>query len=247
MSVKPNSALITHEQLQISAFKRNRIWMMTFADVFTALLTFFVLIMTVSEMETVPPKRAYQKVMTGLYNEVREIKHRDSLAWMEVENTYSKGIRITIDPELFASAPLFEPARADINPRYFPYLNELSRVLDELELNQINQRYESWVKMIEQAGFKVSFTMSIEGHTDAIPLSPGARYRDNIELSTHRAYELMQYLQARVDLEPSVYSMAGYGSFHPITNNPNDAENRRIELYLVPQMIEPVPVLEPEL
>lgn len=246
MSVKPKSAMITYEELQVRSFKRNRIWMMTFADVFTALLTFFVLIMTISEMETIPPKRAYQKIMTGLHNEVRDIKHRDSLAWMQVENTYAKGIRITIDSELFATAPLFAPARADLNPRYFPYLNELSRVLEELKLDEINHRYERWVKMIEQAGFEVTFTMSVEGHTDAIPLASGARYRDNIELSTHRAFELMQYLQARVDLEPSVYSMAGYGSFHPITDNPNDAENRRIELYLVPQMVDPIPVLEPD-
>lgn len=243
MSVEPKSAMITNEQLQIASFKRNRIWMLTFADVFTALLAFFVLIMTVTEIETLPPKRAFQKIMHGLHNEVRFIQQRDSLAWMLVENTYSKGIRITIDQTLFENTPLFAPARADLNPRYFPYLNEIARVVEELDLENFNERYHRWVRMIELAGFEVDFTMSVEGHTDAIPLARGARYRDNIELSTFRAYELMNYLQQRVDLDHRIYSIAGYGSFHPITDNPNDGENRRIELYLVPQMIDP-PVMD---
>jgi chemotaxis protein MotB len=152
---------------------------------------------------------------------------------------FSKGVRISIDPKLFEASPLFAPARADINPRYYPYLNELARVVRELELQRFDQRYQRWIKGIERAGLKLELTIRVEGHTDAIPLAAGARYRDNIELSTFRAYELMSYLQRNVTLPHSIYAIAGYGSFHPITANPNDGENRRIELYIVPQMIEP--------
>lgn len=233
-------AMINHEKSQKLGIKRNRIWLLTFVSLFTSLLAFFVLIITLTEMEGITPKRSYQKIMVGLYNQVKTIQERDGLVWMQVENTFSKGVRISISPGLFESSPLFAPAQAEINPRYYPYLNELARVVRELELQRFDQRYQRWIKGIEGAGLQLELTIRVEGHTDAIPLASGARYRDNIELSTFRAYEFMSYLQRNVtSLPSSIYAIAGYGSFHPISSNPNDGENRRIELYIVPQMIEP--------
>lgn len=231
-------------QQQKLSIQRNRIWLMTYVSLFTSLLAFFVLIITITEMEGIAPKRAYQKIMGSLYDEVKFIQQRDGLSWMQVENTFSKGVRISIDPVLFESAALFQPARADLNPRYFPYLNELARVLDELDFNNFHRKQQRWIAPIEAAGLEVDLTFRVEGHTDAIPLARGARYRDNIELSTFRAYALMRYLRSRVELPASLYAIAGYGSFHPVTDNPNDGENRRIELYLVPQMLDKKPAIE---
>jgi chemotaxis protein MotB len=235
---KSLSALDQFEHQQRMSIRRNRIWLLTYVSLFTSLLAFFVLIITLTELEGIAPKRAYQKIMTSLYDEVKQIQQRDGLDWMQVENTFSKGVRISIDPALFERAPLFEPARADLNPRFYPYLNELARVLEELDFNNFHRKYRRWITAIRSSGMVMDLTFRVEGHTDAIPLAPGARYRDNIELSTFRAYALMDYLSGRVDLKPRLYAIAGYGSFHPVTANPNDAENRRIELYIVPQMLD---------
>ena len=215
---------------------RNRVWMLTFVSLFTSLLAFFILIITITELEGVTAKRSYQKIMTHLYSEVVRIQKREGWQWLAVDNTLSKGVRIVLDPGLFETNPLFSPARADINPRYYPYLNEVVKLLRDLNLNGLDGRYQRWLTNIEQAGFQVEVTITIEGHTDSIPLAPGARYRNNIELSTFRAYEVMQYLQDQLNWSPSLFSIAGYGSFHPIVNDAEAAINRRIEIYITPQM-----------
>lgn len=235
-----NQALPSDAQHKLS-IHRNRIWLMTYVSLFTSLLAFFVLIITITEMEGVAPKRAYQKVMNGLYQEVSAIQKANGLDWMRVENTFSKGVRVSLDPQLFANSPLFEPARAELNPRFYPYLDELAKLVNELDVQNFNRKYQRWIRAIEGAGLYMDLTFRVEGHTDANPLAVGARYRDNIELSTYRAYALMNYLQSKVSIHPSIYSVAGYGSFHPVLADDKAAENRRIEFYIVPQMLSTEP------
>lgn len=224
------------EAAQKQNLVRNRVWMLTFVSLFTSLLAFFILIITITELEGVTAKRSYQKIMNQLYSQALQVQQTQGWQWMQIDNTLSKGIRVVLDPALFASTPLFAPARADINPRYYPYLNEVSQFLRALKLDQLEAGYQRWLSNIERAGFAVELTITIEGHTDSIPLSPGARYRNNIELSTYRAYEVMQFLQADLDWAPRLFSIAGYGSFRPIVENSEDPINRRIEMYIAPQM-----------
>jgi chemotaxis protein MotB len=231
---KPVTVAERLELTQLQNLKRNRIWLLTFVSLFTSLLAFFVLIITMVELEGIGSKRSYQKLVNNLYSEIVNKTETEGLVWLHAENTLTKGIRLHFDTQIFETTPLFAPARVTINPRYYPYLNEVARVLKQVDLASFSTLNPKWQAQIRNAGMRVDLTLRIEGHTDSIPLDPNARYRNNIELSSLRAYEVMMYLQPILGLDFSYFSIAGYGSFHPIVADPTAAENRRIELYLVP-------------
>ena len=64
----------------------------------------------------------------------------------------------------------------------------------------------------------------IEGHTCDLPIKDG-RYRDNWELSTARAVSVCEHLIKSEKISPKRLSVAGYGQYRPLV--PNDDENRR--------------------
>jgi chemotaxis protein MotB len=88
-------------------------------------------------------------------------------------------------------------------------------------------------------------TISIEGHTDNVPIGIELRkkYPTNWELSAARATRVARYLQETIGINPSVLSATGYGEYHPIASNENQegkAKNRRIEIVLIPKEISPI-------
>jgi chemotaxis protein MotB len=79
----------------------------------------------------------------------------------------------------------------------------------------------------------------VEGHTDNVPIAGGLRERfpSNWELSTARATAVVRYLQDKSGIAPDHLIAAGYGEFRPIAPNTTPegrAQNRRIEIVLVP-------------
>jgi chemotaxis protein MotB len=81
-------------------------------------------------------------------------------------------------------------------------------------------------------------TISIEGHTDNVPIGAGLakRYPTNWELSVARATNIARYLQDKVGVDPSLLSATGYGEYRPIASNKTAkgrAQNRRIEIVIV--------------
>ena len=86
-------------------------------------------------------------------------------------------------------------------------------------------------------------TISIEGHTDNVPIGAGLakRYPTNWELSVARATNVARYLQDKVGVDPSLLSATGYGEYRPIASNKTTqgrAKNRRIEIVIVPKRVE---------
>ncbi len=98
----------------------------------------------------------------------------------------------------------FERAKADIDRKSFPTLDQLTRLANDCP----------------------EFKISIEGHTDA----EGTDER-NQKLSDRRAKAVADYL-AKAGVQPDRLTSAGYGAARPIAPNDtaeNRAKNRRIE------------------
>jgi chemotaxis protein MotB len=115
---------------------------------------------------------------------------------------------------------LFEPGRAEVRGegrRVLRAIGEKLAGMDDLELQ-------------------------VAGHTDDTPIDT-PRFPSNWELSTARAVEVVRLLEDE-GVEPSRLSAAGYGEHRPTASNDapeGRAENRRIEIALVPDL---APVLE---
>jgi chemotaxis protein MotB len=79
----------------------------------------------------------------------------------------------------------------------------------------------------------------VEGHTDNVPIASSlqSRFASNWELSTARATAVVRYLQDKAGIAPDHLIAAGYGEYKPIAPNTTPegrAQNRRIEIVLVP-------------
>jgi chemotaxis protein MotB len=74
------------------------------------------------------------------------------------------------------------------------------------------------------------------GHTDNVPLRPGAKFASNWELSTARALAAVHFLTERAGVDPRRVGAVGYGEFRPIADNSTPegrAKNRRIAVTIL--------------
>jgi chemotaxis protein MotB len=81
------------------------------------------------------------------------------------------------------------------------------------------------------------YDLRIEGHTDSLPIH-SAEFDSNWELSTTRATSIARLMLDLKALPPDQISAAGYAGFHPVASNETEegrAENRRVDLVLVPR------------
>jgi chemotaxis protein MotB len=125
-----------------------------------------------------------------------------------------EGVSVKTDPRgvvvTFSDAVLFASGSADIKPEAFGVLDKLSKVINE-----------------------VPGRITIEGHTDNVPIS-GGKYASNWELSTARAASILHFfITKRVD--PNRFSIAGYAEYRPLASNETEdgrAKNRRVELVI---------------
>ena len=150
-------------------------WLMSYADMITLLLTFFVLLLTISHIDPVK----YEQVKDGL---ARDIAKRESLTPIEQLRTDlnqdikelnlteeqmsvgvdDRGIVLDLDAGTF-----FETGSAKLKPQSFVVLKQIHKTLS-------NQVYDG-------------FQIEAQGHTDDMPIAPGAAFPSNWELSGARA------------------------------------------------------------
>lgn len=109
---------------------------------------------------------------------------------------------------------LFESGKADIKAGAVPILSILGEKL--------------------KTYLKEGYHLSIEGHTDNVPIST-MQFPSNWELSAGRAIAVAKFLINEMDFDPSVISTEGFGEHEPIADNNTKegrAQNRRVEIKL---------------
>jgi len=158
--------------------------------------------------ETAEDKEEQEKKARVITEELEELEENEELAGhMKVEQR-GKDVVVSL-----LSAGLFSSARAELQGEGVGLIAELAKSLQEFEDIQLR----------------------VEGHTDDRPLLPGARYRDNWELSSARATAVVHQLVAKHDFEPEKLVVAGLGEFHPVDTNDTvegRARNRRIDIVI---------------
>jgi len=91
--------------------------------------------------------------------------------------------------------------------------------------------------------------IQVEGHTDNVPISPRLqeKFASNWELSAARAATVVRFLRDQ-GIPGERLSAVGFGEFRPVASNKNEsgrAQNRRIQIVLVPQQRQIVKSIEP--
>ncbi len=211
-------------------------WMMTYASLLTAVLAFFILFVTRAEHEAATTFKFSERIKNMLYSRILEDKESQRLDWLYVENTGTKGIKLLI-PSRIGKQPMFPSEDDKINPLFIGFLETTANIIKQLELEKIQQTYRPIIEALEKSGKKVTIELTVEGHTDYLPVLSG-RFKTNWDLSLARSYQVMKFLQSETALPKEYFSLAGYGSFHPLRSRERLDENRRVEIYIDVQLIE---------
>jgi chemotaxis protein MotB len=87
------------------------------------------------------------------------------------------------------------------------------------------------------------FDVIVAGHTDDIPIGKPdtrAKHPTNWHLSAHRAISVLT-MMGQSNMAPTRLSVRGFGEYRPVVPNKagkgGNAQNRRVEIYIVPQGI----------
>ena len=210
-------------------------WMVTYGDLMSLLLTFFVLIVSMSSIQIVKFEKAmgslqgalgvltadptviahpevYKSDLTG-FQPRRVVSALNEMQQFIKENKLEDSIHIQAQGDEIAiriSNPvLFDLGKANLKPDIFPMLLHI-------------------VKLGEGSSIRV------EGHTDDLPIKT-PQFPSNWELSAARASTVIRYFVDEGGLEPAKLSASGYAEFRPI--KPNDSakgrgSNRRVEIFV---------------
>jgi chemotaxis protein MotB len=221
-------------------------WLTTYGDMVTLLLTFFVFLFSFSSIDVqkfqkmllsfqgalgvLPGGKTVQEnggVFGGMEHQdageskrttinIQEVAQslklylkQEGLERQTVVRVDQRGITVSISDQL-----LFETGRTDMKP-------EGKRVL---------------FKLAQQLRDVVP-ALSVEGHTDSVPLR-GGPLKNNWGLAALRASTVASYLQESGGIDPRKIQAVSYGAFRPIV--PNDtpehrALNRRVDLVILSQ------------
>lgn len=128
-------------------------------------------------------------------------------------------IRIVGDRFVFQSELLFASGSASIGPEGRDQLRALAQTLREVA---------------ERIPDDIPWVLSIDGHTDRVPVGVGSPFDSNWELSTARAISVVEFLIDQ-GIPPNRLAATGFGEYQPL--DPRDDEiayrrNRRIEFKL---------------
>ena len=201
-------------------------WVLTYADMVTLLLTFFVLLFSFStidqskfeQMKSAISGEMLKKEVEKPFEEIT-IELQSIIEERKLENTVSVetdplGVKIEL-----ASSSLYELGSAAIKRDMTPVISEVGKAIQLLNLDD--------------------FLIEVQGHTDDIPIK-SPKYESNWELSSHRATNVVKlFIEAGI---PAVKLKAsGFADSRPLAPNKdvngisissNQEKNRRVVVFV---------------
>ena len=219
---------------QEEARAKTTAWALTFADLTTLLLTFFVLLLVILNDAEAHVDRLVNIILDETEKELRPLSQSNLV---EIERV-TKGIKITL-----TGSKLFKSLSADLNLEADPILMQIGGLIRTSTLMNIykQDRWKPLLSMIERGNDTLNIEIRCEGHTDDKPIPMNSNFKNNWELSSARSLNLVQRLSELAEMDQHYFSALGYGEFRPkidITKINNRveleearAENRRVEIY----------------
>lgn len=214
-------------------------WMVTYGDLMSLLLTFFVLLLSFSSVHeeefkkamaslqgalgVLPKEEVLLQLIKPIYEPPVQRRMQDAAIrlakYIKVHGLEGKvrvtrieqgGIKVTLQ-----SPVLFDTGKADLKPEAAPILADVTGMLTEIPDRVIG----------------------VEGHTDNVPIRT-EEFPSNLELSVARAVSVARYLIDTQDIDAATTFVSGFGENRPVAANdtPNGrAKNRRVELTVRPR------------
>lgn len=218
-------------------------WVVTFGDLMSLLLCFFVLMLSFSEMD-----RKKYKIVSGSLANAFGIQRKtpvfespkgqkiiakefdQAVIVNKIQEKLVKPIIVEIDNNFKAMKDLIE---IDVSK------NQVSiRLMGEttFDLGKAEIRPQM-LPLLVKIGALLKGTRGeilIAGHTDNLPLR-GGPYKSNLGLSMARAASVADFLLKKASIKPERISTMGFGEHRPLASNDTRQgreKNRRVEIIL---------------
>ena len=201
-------------------------WMVTYSDMVTLLLTFFILLFSMSEID----QSKFEEMKGAISGEMLKKEAdrpfeeiRKQLQDIVVQRNMEKTVQVDVDPLgvriEFASSSLYESGSAAIKRNMGVVIDDLGKAISTLDMR--------------------SFLIEVEGHTDDIPIRSG-KYESNWELSSHRATNIVKLL-ITAGIPVQRLKASGFAESRPLAPNrdvngvaipENQERNRRVLIFV---------------
>lgn len=226
-------------------------WMVTFADLMSLLLVFFILLFTMSEVEVERFKTVMvsinQALSTGASGDT--ILEGSDLVPVEA-TTITPPAEIPMPPEAPPAPPDHSEIMAELNElvnrrkfgEFLVVYDEGERIIIRIEGHAIFHPAEVEIishvrpaldEILTLFRKHADFSINIKGHTDNQPIRT-LQFPSNWELSAVRATTVLRYFLER-GIAPARMTATGYAAQIPIADNDSAqgrAMNRRVEFVL---------------
>ena len=218
-------------------------WMVTFADLIMLLLTFFVLLLTMSSMDTKKLKKlmSHFKESTGVLEFASSGNVADFSSFMMQYNN-SDSVLVIDQKDFLANINIsleIKDILKDIDDKINLSDDERGVVLSFNEniffdpgKAILKKEIYPILDAVADAIYESPNDILILGHTDNAPVRSKS-YQSNWELSAYRGLSVLDYFLKEKELSPSRFYVGGCGSFRPIHSNDtpkNRSLNRRVEI-----------------
>jgi chemotaxis protein MotB len=234
-------------------------WMVTFSDLVTLLLTFFVMLLTMSSMDI----KKFTDVFSVFSEKVGVLKFADKT---RVQNTaqFLAALKKMLPGQPAMAAQIIEQARSldivlgtgvkrkpgwlrnivkglqiRVDPRGL-IITMSNRILFLPGTDTLTAASKKLLKRIATFLAIARRPVTIEGHTDNVPLKNRTYFASNWELSLARAVTVLQFIlsegkKKKMGLKSIWFRVGGYGDTRPLADNSTEAgrrTNRRVEIIL---------------
>lgn len=221
-------------------------WLMTYGDLMTLLLVFFVLMYTLTPSISDSTFQAfieYFKKTPGLFdaNNIKKNDFESQLSdstnfedLLEERAEYWQALKDVLEEYNLSSEVDIELSSSGVKITLSDSLtfeSGSSELLPDAKiiLDQVARKIDKNVAEIE-----------VQGHTDNVPINSASIHKTNWHLGAARAVSVVEFVQEKSDIDPKNFKASSFGEFKPIAQNETETgrrRNRRVEIYLKDELL----------
>lgn len=220
-------------------------WLMTYGDLMTLLLVFFVLLYTLTP-----------SINEGVFKDF--ISHfQKSSGFFDAQNLNKEEYEAPTDSldmeDLLEDRVEYWQAFADLLEE-FEFSSEVDievsssgvkiTLSDSLTFESGSSELlpDAEIVLQEVAGRidKSVVEIEVQGHTDNVPIRGNSIHKTNWHLGAARSVSVVQFLQDNSDIMPGNFKASSFGEYNPIAENDTEEgrrKNRRVEIYLRDELL----------
>jgi chemotaxis protein MotB len=219
-------------------------WLLTYADLITLLMIFFIVMYTISNVNSKKFAQVSASISEALLGEntgyfIGEvpgplmINEDVAITGGKIEAANLKAAKEALDKYikdqgLKGKVEVSEEERGLV-------ISLKEALLFRIGSAELTPGARDVILKVGQVLIKLPNSLRVEGHTCNLPINT-FQFPSNWELSTARATNVLRFLANQVGIEPERLSATGYGEFRPIvpnTSEVNRSRNRRVDIVVL--------------